>query len=41
MPSYKIFQTHFESKHSGAMPTEEDIQVCVCVCVRARARACV
>eukprot|EP00961_Rhodomonas_salina_P134207 1805130-Rhodomonas_salina.2 len=27
MPSYKIFQAHHESKHSGPCPTEEAIQV--------------
>jgi hypothetical protein len=39
MPSYKIFQSHWDSKHSGACPSEDDIKVgarvlsCVCVCV--------
>lgn len=35
MPSYKIFQTHHESKHSGPCPSEESIQVSLCVhCAR-------
>ena len=38
MPSYKIFCTHWDSKHSGACPTEEDIQVRVDTRARARLR---
>ena len=41
MPSYKIFCTHWDSKHSGACPTEEDIQVRVDMLARAFAyRGC-
>ena len=36
MPSYKIFQTHWDSKHPGACPSEDDIKVCMrvlaCAC---------
>ena len=38
MPSYKIFCTHWDSKHSGACPTEEDIQVRVDTRARERSR---